>query len=305
MAHDITNLPGHIALGQQGEAGATEIEFDVSAWADLYPTGAGQVAASPGVSDGLWVTYTRQGETDVYPVSADDLDLTDDILTWTPGEAALDVDGQGTVVIHCTESGVEKRSVMAATIVATGHGAAEDPPEPLADYIAKWGAVDVAVTESEAGETATATVTQDADGTHFVLDLPTDMTKWAAVDIAITESEPGTAATASVTQDGTGTHLAMDFPTDMTKWAAVDITAEGLAAGLDPTAAVTQDGTGTHFALGVPKGDQGIQGDPRVHLGPSEPVGDEDIWIDSDGAATDILEAETVAWPMVRNGRWI
>jgi hypothetical protein len=220
MSHKIDNLPGYIALGQEGETGATEISFDVSAWADLWPTGAGQVAATPGVSDGLWLTYTRQGETDVYPVDAADLSLADDVLTWTPSEAVLDVDGQGTIVIHCTETGVEKRSVLTATIVATGHAAEGTAPEPLADYIAKWGAIDVTVTEVEPGEDTAADITQDSSGTHLTLTLPTDLDKWAAVDIA----------------------------------------AEGLAASEDPTASIAQDAEGTHFALGVPKGDQGIQG---------------------------------------------
>lgn len=203
-----------LSLGNQGESGMADVEFDISAWETLYPGLA--VAADPGISDGLWLTYTRGGETAVYPEAAAALAVAtvDDVttLTWTPSEAVLDPAGNGTVVIHLTDGGDEKRSVMAGTYVTPGHGSSETPPEPLADYVAKWGAAD-----------ATLVLT-----------------------------EPGTAESVGITQDGAGTHLALSLPADMTKWSAVDAIASRVDNSLDPTVSVVQDGTGTHFDFGIP-----------------------------------------------------
>lgn len=160
----IDRLPEYIFLGQQGESGANSVAFDVSAWKLLYPAGV------------YSITYTRSGETTVYPESASALSVDTEgevtTLAWTPSDAVLDIAGQGTVVIHCTEDGVEKRSVMASTVVNAGHAAAGDPPEPLADYIEKWGSADATVTMLEAGSDPVVTVTQDGQGTHFAFSLP-------------------------------------------------------------------------------------------------------------------------------------
>lgn len=162
--YTIDTLPGLIELGQQGESGANSVVFDISAWKALYPAGT------------YSITYTRPGETTVYPESAGALAVATvglvTTLTWTPSDAVLDIAGQGSVVVHCTENGVEKRSAMTSTIVEAGHGAAGDPPEPLADYIEKWGAVDIAVTGLAEGAEPTGVVTQDGQGTHIELGIP-------------------------------------------------------------------------------------------------------------------------------------
>lgn len=172
----IDRLPEYIFLGNEGESGAVNVALDVSAWKTLYPAGATTIAPRPGIDDGLWVTYTRNGETTVYPESAGALAVATvagvTTLTWTPSDAVLDIAGQGTVVIHCTENGVEKRSAVTSTVVAAGHAAEGTAPEPLQDYIDKWGAVDATVTMLEAGADPTVTVTQDAHGTHFAFALP-------------------------------------------------------------------------------------------------------------------------------------
>lgn len=170
MIHTIDNLPEEILLGQQREKGANSVLFDATAWQALYPTGAASVAPLA-VSNGLRITYTRQGETTVYPEDAARLSLTDNILTWTPSDAVLDIAGQGTVVLHCKEGGVEKCSAMACTYVVPDHAAAEMPPEPLKDYIAKWGSVDITVEELAPGSPPTASIAQDVDGTHIVLGI--------------------------------------------------------------------------------------------------------------------------------------
>ena len=126
--YTIDNLEAVIPLGQQGESGATSVTFDISAWVTLYPAGM------------YSLTYVRPGETTVYPEQAGAVATAtvDDVttLTWTPSDAVLDVAGNGTVVIHCTEDDVEKRSAMTSYYVALGHAAMGDAPAPVADWIA-------------------------------------------------------------------------------------------------------------------------------------------------------------------------
>jgi len=191
--HIIDTLPGEIKLGQQNEHGVSEVEFDITAWVALYPTGAAVIAANPGVSDGLWMTYTRNAEADVYPVDAADLALSTvglvNVLTWTVQEAVTALGGQGTAVIHCTEDGDEKRSRMTQTVVTDGHAAATTPPEPLADYIAKWGAVDIVVSAVAHDTVPTGGITQNETGTHITLNL---VDGESAYDQAVTGGYTGT-----------------------------------------------------------------------------------------------------------------
>jgi len=212
--YTIDNLEAVIPLGQQGESGATSVTFDISAWVTLYPVGV------------YSLTYVRPGETTVYPEQAGAVatatvgDVT--TLTWTPSDAVLDVAGNGTVVIHCTEGDVEKRSAMTSYYVALGHAAAGEAPGPVADWI----------------EDATS--------------------KLAEVDPALGLAADATLA-ANNAADRADT-IAGTLEGIAPKWAAVDISASGLAAGAAPTASVTQDVGGTHLTVGIPKGDKGDTG---------------------------------------------
>lgn len=212
--YTIDNLEAVIPLGQQGESGATSVTFDISAWVTLYPTGV------------YSLTYVRPGETTVYPEQAGAVATAtvDDVttLTWTPSDAVLDVAGNGTVVIHCTEGDVEKRSAMTSYYVALGHAAMGEAPDPVADWV--------------------------SDATQ----------KLAEVDPALGLAADATLA-ANNAADRADT-IAGTLEGIAPKWAAVDISASGLAAGAAPTASVTQDVTGTSIALGIPKGDKGDTG---------------------------------------------
>ena len=213
--YTIDNLEAVIPLGQQGESGATSVTFDISAWVTLYPAGV------------YSLTYVRPGETTVYPEQAGAVATAtvDDVttLTWTPSDAVLDVAGNGTVVIHCTEDDVEKRSAMTSYYVALGHAAAGEAPDPVADWI--------------------------ADATS----------KLAEVDPALGLAADATRA--ANTAAGRADTIAGTLEGIAPKWAAVDISASGLAAGAAPTASVTQDVGGTHLTVGIPKGDKGDKGD--------------------------------------------
>jgi hypothetical protein len=154
----IDALPPIIELGNQNENNATVIEIDVSEWLALYPDAT------------FSITYTRPGETTVYP--ADGVVLDETTLKWTVGAAVTAFAGHGSMVVRCVLDGLEKRSAKAFTHILEGHAAAEDAPEPLSNYIDKWGAADISITGLEAGATPTGTVTQDAYGTHFVFEVP-------------------------------------------------------------------------------------------------------------------------------------
>ena len=126
--HIIDILPSMIKLGQQNEHGIFKVEFDISAWQTLYPTGAAIVSPTPGVADGLYLTYTIYGSETVYTELSAQLDLTGDELTWTPNTTILATDGEGSFVVHCLEGTIEKRSPIAKTIVNAGHGATGQVP---------------------------------------------------------------------------------------------------------------------------------------------------------------------------------
>lgn len=187
MAHEIDHLPVEITLGKQGERGANSILFDISAWKALYPTGAGEISSDI-ASDGLRISYTRHGETAVYPELPGSLSIettTDDdgaettILAWVPSAAVMDVAGHGTVVIHCTENGIEKRSAMTSTYVEAGHGSEGTAPEPMADWMADAQALldelEAKWVDAPATASSTGTAGQMAsDGIHLYICVATD-----------------------------------------------------------------------------------------------------------------------------------
>ena len=173
MEYVIQELPERIPLGNQGEKSATIIQFNVGAWQMDYPTGAVLVAANPGIDDGLYISYTRSDYPhNVYVESPSALTLNGKILEWTPSEAVLQVAGVGTIVLHCVDDGVEKRSLMRFSYVTPGHGVSETAPPPLYDYIVKWGSVDATTYLVNNSLDPEVTVIQDASGTHFTFGIP-------------------------------------------------------------------------------------------------------------------------------------
>jgi hypothetical protein len=197
--YTIDNLEAVIPLGQQGESGATSVTFDISAWVTLYPAGV------------YSLTYVRPGETTVYPEQAGAVATAtvDDVttLTWTPSDAVLDVAGNGTVVIHCTEGDVEKRSAMTSYYVALGHAAMGEAPDPVADWI-EDATSKLAEVYHAAGLTNDAIARANAISETLEGIAP----KWADVDISVSPLSEGSAPTASITQDETGTSISLGIP---------------------------------------------------------------------------------------------
>jgi hypothetical protein len=80
LSYDVTDLSNDtlIWLGNLGEVGVAEIEFDLTDWQTDYPTGAAAVAANPGVDDGTaveTVSLTFKEVSD-YCELVDDINLT-------------------------------------------------------------------------------------------------------------------------------------------------------------------------------------------------------------------------------------
>jgi hypothetical protein len=198
VAYDIDALPDLIELGNLNELGVSLVEFDVTEWLSDYPLGT------------FNVTYIRPGETNVYPVDVTgvteaapisgnlELDvtrtelgvLTEAVLTWTVSDAVTATAGSGSIVVELAEGGtIKMRSDKVQSYTADGHAAAGDPPEPLADYIEKWSAVDLTITGLDEDEEPTGAVTQDETGTHIALGIPTGVTAYAS---AVTGGYNGT-----------------------------------------------------------------------------------------------------------------
>lgn len=170
--YTVLDPPILLPIGNQGEINTNHIKFNIGPWQTDYPIGARGIAAIPGVSDGLYISYTRSGETSVYPEPAEQLALAGDVLTWTPSATVLAVSGQGTMVLHCMEGGGEKRAAMMATLIAPSHPTAPEAPPALYDYIKMWGSVDAVVYRIDNSLDPEISVTQDDTGTHFVFGIP-------------------------------------------------------------------------------------------------------------------------------------
>lgn len=241
--YTIDNLEAVIPLGQQGESGATSVTFDISAWVTLYPAGV------------YSLTYVRPGETTVYPEQAGAVATAtvDDVttLTWTPSDAVLDVAGNGTVVIHCTEDDVEKRSAMTSYYVALGHAAAGEAPDPVADWIedatSKLAEVDPAL-----GLAAGATLA--ANTAAELANAKAGLANDAAALASTKAGEANSAATSANNAADRADTIAGTMEGIAPLWADAEISVTPLEPYETPTAAITQDENGTHFDLGIPDG---------------------------------------------------
>ena len=204
----ITEMPSSINLGHKKENDTGIIQIDVSEWDALYP---GCV---------YHITVQRPNETGNWPATG--VTHADGVLTWLVPNIVTSIDGQGSLVIHCTIGGKEKNTGSCWYFVGAGHDAMGEAPDPVADWI----------------EDATS--------------------KLAEVDPALGLAAAATLA--ANTAAGRADTIAGTLEGIAPKWAAVDISASGLAAGAAPTASVTQDVGGTHLTVGIPKGDKGDTG---------------------------------------------
>ena len=254
----ITEMPSSINLGHKKENDTGIIQIDVSEWDALYP---GCV---------YHITVQRPNETGNWPATG--VTHADGVLTWLVPNTVTSIDGQGSLVIHCTIGGKEKNTGSCWYFVGAGHDAMGEAPEPVADWIAdaaaKLGEVDhyigetIAATESANTATGRANnATLAANNAAELANAKAGLANDAAALASTKAGEANSAATSANNAAGRADTIAGTLEGIAPKWAAVDISASGLAAGAAPTASVTQDVGGTHLTVGIPKGDKGDKGD--------------------------------------------
>ena len=140
----IDQLPARIYIGIRGEENVAQVQFDVSAWDTLYPEGT------------YHITYTLPGSDVVYPEVPSHVIHAAGVLTWLPTDAITDLKDYGTMVIHCLEGDVEKRSSLIQYYVSNSHPASGEAPTSVADWITeantKIGEMDAQLVEADAAE---------------------------------------------------------------------------------------------------------------------------------------------------------
>jgi len=145
----ITEMPSSINLGHKKENDTGIIQIDVSEWDALYP---GCV---------YHITVQRPNETGNWPATG--VTHADGVLTWLVPNTVTSIDGQGSLVIHCTIGGKEKNTGSCWYFVGAGHDAMGEAPEPVADWIAdaaaKLGEVDHFIGETIAATESANTAT--------------------------------------------------------------------------------------------------------------------------------------------------
>lgn len=164
--YQIYEIPKEINIGRQGETGILTLEFDVSSWLAEWSNGT------------ITATYINPATSGVVPLPTSQAYLDGNIykievlrnLTVYPGRASVNI--RLTV-----GDDVEKHSAVFYVVVESSHSVITgEMPDVLADWIndytEKWLTVDGSATTVEAGNPASATVTQDEDGTHFAFVVP-------------------------------------------------------------------------------------------------------------------------------------
>lgn len=112
-----------LTIGVQGENAARVIEFDMSAWVELYPDAAFHVLFKP------------YNALTVSPMLST---FEDNILTWTPTLGATAVVGVGYTEIRALDPNtglIRKTRIIPTSVEHSVSGADENPPQPYADWV--------------------------------------------------------------------------------------------------------------------------------------------------------------------------
>ncbi len=247
----ITEMPSSINLGHKKENDTGIIQIDVSEWDALYP---GCV---------YHITVQRPNETGNWPATG--VTHADGVLTWLVPNTVTSIDGQGSLVIHCTIGGKEKNTGSCWYFVGAGHDAMGEAPEPVADWIAdaaaKLGEVDhfigetIAATESANTATGLANnATLAANNAAELANAKAGLANDAAALASTKAGEANSAATSANNAADRADTIAGTMEGIAPLWADAEISVTPLEPYETPTAAITQDENGTHFDLGIPDG---------------------------------------------------
>lgn len=124
MIYKLSDLPGTILpISNQLEDNANVIKFDISEWAEIYPDGD------------ISIDFMRPGDSAIYPVAVDKLNLDDNILSWTVDENVTAISGYGAIVLICKQGDITARTPRIATMILVGLPSSGPPPDPVQDWI--------------------------------------------------------------------------------------------------------------------------------------------------------------------------
>jgi len=240
----ITEMPSSINLGHKMENDTGIIQIDVSEWDALYP---GCV---------YHITVQRPNETGNWPATG--VTHADGVLTWLVPNTVTSIDGQGSLVIHCTIGGKEKNTGSCWYFVGAGHDAMGEAPEPVADWIAdaaaKLGEVDHFIGETIAATESANTATGLANNAAELANAKAGLANDAAALASTKAGEANSAATSANNAADRANTIAGTMEGIAPLWADAEISVTPLEPYETPTAAITQDENGTHFDLGIPDG---------------------------------------------------
>lgn len=240
----ITEMPSSINLGHKKENDTGIIQIDVSEWDALYP---GCV---------YHITVQRPNETGNWPATG--VTHADGVLTWLVPNTVTSIDGQGSLVIHCTIGGKEKNTGSCWYFVGAGHDAMGEAPEPVADWIAdaaaKLGEVDHFIGETIAATESANTATGLANNAAELANAKAGLANDAAALASTKAGEANSAATSANNAADRADTIAGTMEGIAPLWADAEISVTPLEPYETPTAAITQDENGTHFDLGIPDG---------------------------------------------------
>ena len=240
----ITEMPSSINLGHKKENDTGIIQIDVSEWDALYP---GCV---------YHITVQRPNETGNWPATG--VTHADGVLTWLVPNTVTSIDGQGSLVIHCTIGGKEKNTGSCWYFVGAGHDAMGEAPEPVADWIAdaaaKLGEVDHFIGETVAATESANTATGLANNAAELANAKAGLANDAAALASTKAGEANSAATSANNAADRANTIAGTMEGIAPLWADAEISVTPLEPYETPTAAITQDENGTHFDLGIPDG---------------------------------------------------
>jgi hypothetical protein len=116
---DIQAVQGRtIALGRLGENNYTRILFDVSGWLADYPSAS------------IGLLNVRPGQTTAYPVSPENLSLSDGVLYWTVTNSDLSAKGTGRCELVAYQGNTIMKSAIYKTMCLEALDGGATPPEP-------------------------------------------------------------------------------------------------------------------------------------------------------------------------------
>lgn len=157
---DIQAVQGRtIALGRLGENNYTRILFDVSGWLADYPSAS------------IGLLNVRPGQTTAYPVSPENLSLSDGVLYWTVTNSDLSAKGTGRCELVAYQGNTIMKSAIFKTMCLEALDGGATPPEPWESWQSFFQALaDNAAQSASDAEAAVERYPRIVDGVWEVWD---------------------------------------------------------------------------------------------------------------------------------------